>query len=189
MRHALRKPAAWVFLILLLSDAFFWHTRDWNTASRLMLTYALVDRGTVIITGLENQTGDKAKFQGEYYSDKLPGFSCLAAIPYGVSRLVLRLPPHPLREELARQYWAADYWITLFTSGFLTAFTGALIVFWSRCLGCGSGRAALLGLSYGLATPAFVYATLAYGHQVVGIRAFHIVFPALEEMAQDAGRF
>ena len=40
-----------------------------------MLTYALVDRGTVAITGLEQQTNDKAKFEGQYYSDKLPGFS------------------------------------------------------------------------------------------------------------------
>ena len=82
MRNLLRKPACWVFLILLGSNAFFWHTRDWNTASRLMLTYSLVDRGTVIITGLEEQTGDKAKFQGQYYSDKLPGFALLAAVPY-----------------------------------------------------------------------------------------------------------
>ncbi len=27
-------PAAGVFLILLGSYAFFWHSRDWNTASR-----------------------------------------------------------------------------------------------------------------------------------------------------------
>jgi len=176
VRNPLRKPAAWVFLILLGSNAYFWHTRDWNTASRLMLTYALVDRGTVIITGLENQTGDKAKFQGEYYSDKLPGFSLLAAIPYAVSKLVFGIPSHPLREELARQYWAADYWVTLFTSGLVTACTGALLVYWSRCLGCGSGRAALLGLSYGLATPAFVYATLAYGHQVSAFALFTAFF-------------
>ena len=68
-------PAAGVFLILLGSDAFFWHSRDWNTASRLMLTYAMVDRGTVVITGLDQQTGDKAFYRGEYYSDKLPGLS------------------------------------------------------------------------------------------------------------------
>ncbi len=71
-----RRPETWVFLILIGSYAFFWHTRDWNTASRLMLTYALVDRGTVAITGLEIQTEDKAKFEGQYYCDKFPGFPC-----------------------------------------------------------------------------------------------------------------
>src|SRR5690606_6570617 len=33
-------------------------------------------------------------------------------------------------------------------------------------LGCGPRRAALVGLAYAWATPAYVYATLAYGHQV-----------------------
>ena len=55
----MRNPAPWVFLILLGSNAFYWHSRDWNTASRLMLVYSIVDRGTVCITGLEDQTGDR----------------------------------------------------------------------------------------------------------------------------------
>ena len=47
----LRRPEAWVFVILFGSYAFFWHSRDWNTASRLMLTYAIVDRGTILLDG------------------------------------------------------------------------------------------------------------------------------------------
>ena len=39
----MKRPALGVFLILWASYAFFWHARDWNTASRLMLTYSLVD--------------------------------------------------------------------------------------------------------------------------------------------------
>ncbi len=175
MRALLRKPACWVFLILLLSNAFFWHSRDWNTASRLMLVYSIVDRGTVIITGLDNQTGDRAKFEGEYYSDKPPGFPLLGAVPYLVSKLVLRNSPHPLGGK-PLGYWAADYWVTLSTSGVLTALTGALLVYWSRCLGCGAGRAALLGLAYGLATPAYVYATLSSGHQPTAFALFTSFF-------------
>jgi hypothetical protein len=175
VRKALHNPASWVFFILLGSNAFFWHTRDWNTASRLMLTYSLVDRGTVVITGLDQQTGDKAIFQGQYYSDKLPGFSLLATLPYSVSKLILGIPSHPLN-KLALPYWAADYWVTVFSSGLLTACTGALIVYWSRCLGCRPFRAALLGLAYGLATPAYVYATLANGHQTTAFALFTSYF-------------
>ncbi len=40
MRSILKRPATWVFLTLIGSYGFFWHSRDWNTASRLMLTYA-----------------------------------------------------------------------------------------------------------------------------------------------------
>ena len=154
-----------VFLLLLGSYAFFWHSRDWNTASRLILTYAIVDRGTVCLDGLERQTGDIAFYQGHYYCDKLPGFSLLAAVPYGLARAVFGFPAHPLRSK-EMDFWPADYWVTLCTSGLFTALTAVLLVRLARQLGCSPRRAALVGLAYGLATPAYVYATLAYGHQL-----------------------
>src|SRR4051812_30842234 len=131
----LRRPEPWVFLILLGSYAFFWHSRDWNSGSRLMLTYALVDRGTVSLDGLDEQTRDMAFFHGRVYSDKLPGYSLLAAGPYVLARAVLRLPPHPLTRQ-AFAYWPADYWVTLATSGVLSALAGVLLVGLARDLGC-----------------------------------------------------
>jgi len=171
----LGRPECCVFAILLGSYAFFWHTRDWNTASRLMLTYAVVDRGTIVITGLEEQTHDRARFQGQYYSDKLPGFPLLATLPYAIARGVFRLPAHPLNGP-ALKYWAADYWVTLGTSGVVTAVTAVLIMLAGHELGCRKTRAALIGLAYGLATPAYVYATLAYGHQATALALFSSFF-------------
>ncbi|WP_435016978.1 hypothetical protein TA3x_004564 [Tundrisphaera sp. TA3] len=159
-----RHPAAWTFLILLASYAFFWHGRDWNTASRLMLTYAMVDRGSLSIDGLETQTGDLARRDGHYYTEKNPGFSLLAAIPYKIAKLIFSSPDHPLGVP-GFAYWPADYWITLGTSGVMTAGAGAILAVLALRLGCGPRRAALVGLAYGLATPAFAYGTLAYGHQ------------------------
>jgi 4-amino-4-deoxy-L-arabinose transferase-like glycosyltransferase len=170
-----RRPETWVFLILIGSYSYFWHRRDWNTASRLMLTYAFVDRGTIAITGLDRQTGDKANFEGQFYSDKLPGFSLLATAPYAMARLVLALPSHPLNVD-AFPYWAADYWCTLGTSGILTAATGVLLALWARELGCSSRIACLVALAYGLATPAYVYATLAHGHQASAFALFTSFF-------------
>jgi hypothetical protein len=165
VRALLGRPECWVFAILLGSYAFYWHARDWNTASRLMLTYAMVDRGTVAITGLDQQTGDKAWFQGQYYCDKLPGYSLLGTVPYAIVRWAFRLPAHPLNVPALRAPWPADYWVTLGTSGVLTAATAVLLVGWARAIGCRPRRAALVGLAYGLSTPAYVYATLAYGNQ------------------------
>src|SRR4051794_21511400 len=165
MRDRWLRLRALVFLLLIASYAFFWHSRDWNGASRLMLTYALVDRGTVCLDGLDRQTGDIAYFHGRYYCDKLPGFSFLAAVPYGLARWTTGLPPHPLGER-AIAYWPADYWVTLGTSGLFTALTAVLLMGLARDLGCSPRRGALVGLIYGLATPAYVYATLSYGHQV-----------------------
>ena len=42
---------------------------------------------------------------------------------------------------------------------------GALLTIIASGLGCGPRASVLVGLAYGLATPAFVYATLFYGHQ------------------------
>jgi hypothetical protein len=164
-----------VLLILLGSYAYFWHSRDWNTASRLILTYAVVDRGTISLTGLHHQTGDIAYFRGDYLCDKLPGFSLLATIPYSLARLFMRLPAHPLNGP-ALAYWTADYWVTLGTSGLFSALTAVLLVRFAREMGCLPGIGALVGLSYGLATPAYVYATLAYGHQVSAFCLFSAFF-------------
>ncbi len=161
----LRRPETWVFVILLGSYAFFWQSRDWNSASRLMLTYSLGDRGTIIIDGLEEQTGDKAFFGGHYYSDKLPGFSLLATGPYVVAKPLLGLPDHPLNVK-AFAYWPADYWVTLATSAIFTALSGVLLAGLARELDCRPRQAALVALAYGLGTPAYAYATMSYGHQV-----------------------
>ena len=163
--NVFRRPGPWVFLILIVSYAYFWQARDWNVASRLMLTYAMVDRGTLSIDGLDDQTRDIAFYQGHYYSDKTPGFSILAIAPYLLAKNTLRLPDHPLNQP-GFAHWPADYWATLGTSGLFSALTGVLLVHLAGELGCGPRRASLVGLAYGLATPAFAYATLGYGHQV-----------------------
>ncbi len=167
-RAGSRRPALGVFLILWASYGYFWHARDWNTASRLMLTYSLVDRGTVRIDGLEDQTGDRAAFGGHSYSDKLPGYSFVAAVPYGVLKRLMGWPDHP-RDVPGIARWPADYAATLFTSGLTTALCGALLASLATDLGCGPRRAALVGLAYGLATPAYAYATLAHGHQLSAV--------------------
>jgi hypothetical protein len=185
-RSRVYAPACWVFVILLASYAFYWHSRDWNTASRLMLTYALVDRGSVAITGLEQQTGDKAYFHGQYYSDKFPGFPLLAALPYAYAKWICGIPDHPL-DISALAYWPADYWITLGTSGALTAWTGSLLVLLGRDLGCRAPAAALVGLAYGLSTPAYVYATLAYGHQAAAFALLGSFFLLLRQDRRREG--
>lgn len=152
-----------VFSLLLASYAFFWHSRDWNTASRLMLTYSLVDRGGLSIDGLQDQTGDKAFYRGRYFSDKLPGYPFLATAPYAVMR-ALGARPHPL-DGPALAHWPSDYGVTLATSGVLTAATAVVLMGIARSLGCSARSAVLVALAYGLATPAYAYATLAYGHQ------------------------
>ena len=155
-----------VFLILLSSYAYFWHSRDWNSATRLMLTYSLVDRGTVRINGLEDHTRDRARVGDRYYTDKQPGLSFLGVPSYAIARHVFGMAAHPTnRKGPEFPYWPGDYWVTLATSGLCTALCGALLTVMAAGLGCGPRRSVLIGLAYGLGTDAYVYATLFYGHQ------------------------
>lgn len=187
----MRRPALGVFLILWASYAYFWHSRDWNTASRLMLTYSLVDRGTIRIDGLENQTGDRSLYRGHSYSDKLPGYSFFAAVPYALFKRLMAFPDHPLNAQ-GFTHWTPDYAVTLFTSGLVTALCGSLLTVLAMDLGCGPRRAAIVGLAYGLATHAYAYATLAHGHQTSAaclLGAFALLWrPSLRETSTREGK-
>ena len=167
----LRHPSVWVFAILWASAGYYWQGRDWNSASRLMLTYAVVDRGTITIDGLEDQTRDLARYHDHWYTDKTPGFSVAAIPAYWLAKTAGRLPDHPLNRP-GFAHWPADYWVTWGTSGLASAWTGAILAGLVVRLGSGPRWGAFLGLTYGLATPASVYATLAYGHQLAACGLF-----------------
>lgn len=81
------------------------------------------------------------------------------------------MAPHPLDRE-GIPYWPADYAVTLTVSGLATALLGAWLTAFARGLGVGPRRAALVGLAFGLATPAYPYATLAYGHNITALAQF-----------------
>jgi hypothetical protein len=170
-RSSVRRTAWLVFGVLIASYACFWQSRDWNTASRLMLTYAIVDRGTIQLDGLNDQTRDIAFFDGHYYTDKLPGLSFLAIPSYATAKAVFGYGDHPLKLP-GVTHMEGDYWATLGTSGLATAFLSAWLVTFSAKIGCSPRRAGAIGLAYGLATPAYVYGTLAYGHQVTALSLF-----------------
>jgi hypothetical protein len=159
------RPTLGVFLLTWIASGLWWHARDWNTSSRLMLLYALGDRAQVSIDGLENQTGDRARFQGHYYSDKPPGLAFAGLPAYSLARAVARVGPHPLHIP-AIPYHAPDLWITWCTAGLATAIAAALITRIALGWNTPPSLAILLGLAYALATPAAVYASLAYGHQI-----------------------
>jgi hypothetical protein len=165
----IRKGAPLIFLTLFMTYAYFWQARCWNSATRLMLTYALADRGTLSIDGLENQTRDRAYVAGRYYCDKPPGQSLFALPWYGAVKVLgVR---HPLGQPPI-SYWWPDYFVTVPTSGLVTALLGVEIYVLALWFGCRPWPAVVTALSYGLSTPAFTYATLFYGHQTAAFCAF-----------------
>src|SRR5437868_2084697 len=73
-------------LVLLVSYAYFYQAGGWNQNSRFALVRAITEHHTLKIDAYYQQTGDRALFNGHYYSDKAPGASLLAVIPAELAR-------------------------------------------------------------------------------------------------------
>ena len=149
-------------LALLGSYAYFYQGGGWNQNSRFDLTRALVERGTVQIDAYADNTGDKAVFDGHTYSDKAPGQALTAVPALAIGRSAVRalggdpdgIPAVSVLSYLAT-VWAAA----------LPMVVAALSLAWSaHRLGASAAGATFAALALGLATPAWAYATLLWGH-------------------------
>jgi len=147
---------------LLLSYAYFYQAGGWNQNSRFDLDRALVEDGTLRIDDFASNTGDKALVAGHVYSDKAPGqaFTALPVIALG-EFIVGQSGGNPTAPTpLALFAYAA----TVVSSGVPTVLA-ALSVLWSaRKLGASLTGATLAALAFAVASPAWAYATLLWGH-------------------------
>ncbi len=181
------------FMFLVCYTYFFPRWADWNQNSRLDLTLAIVEQGTFVIDDYYENTGDYAVYGGHVYTDKAPGTSFLGVPAYAVFRLLARVPvvdtllqrlsaaealQATLREggtgllEEKVRFAAALYFVTFWVVSLPSALLGALLYrFLGRILK-GQFQRALLVLGYGLATVAFPYSTVFYGHQIAAALLF-----------------
>ena len=95
-----QREAILVF-VLILCYGLFRQAPLWNENTRYDLVLALVDDRTTVIDPYHENTGDKAFYDGHYYTDKPPGSSLLGVPTYalirGVSALTgLDRPDHRL---------------------------------------------------------------------------------------------
>lgn len=90
----LREHQRWLIgwaVCVLLTYAYFVPAPGWNQNSRLALTRALVESGTTVIDANHETTGDKSFRDGHFYSDKAPGTSLAAAVPYAAFYALRRI--------------------------------------------------------------------------------------------------
>jgi hypothetical protein len=178
-----------IFVLLFVSYAYFYQAGGWNQNSRFALVRAITNQHTLNIDPFRHATGDKASFDGHFYSDKAPGLA-LAAVPV---------------VTIARPIWHAfggdpetlgglallSYLATVFTAGLLTAFCG--VTLYSTCLDFGSSEdgALFAALTFGLATPIWTLATIFIGHAFAAallLIAFRATFwIGREDPAHDVG--
>jgi tetratricopeptide (TPR) repeat protein len=85
----MKRNALLVGGVFLVYASLFHPDPGWNVASRLGLVYSVVDNGSLSIDAYHEATGDKAFYQGHFYSDKAIGHA-LPGIPvYAIARLIL----------------------------------------------------------------------------------------------------
>src|SRR5687767_12750494 len=100
------RRAAWTIgALTLVWSACFHHTRDWNSASRLLLTHALVEDRTVDVTRFVAVDGSLVRNpptrdlaspdRQHYFSDKAPGQSYFGAAALGLLRALGVAEDHP----------------------------------------------------------------------------------------------
>lgn len=183
-----------LFLVLLACYAYFpprW--ADWNQNSRLNLTLAIVDDGSFQIDRFVANTGDYAKYNGRYYSDKAPGTSFLAVPVYAAVRPILQTAPvqrvidriassaafgetlRPDGSGLATEkvYFALVLMIVSFvTVAVPSALLGIVLYRFLELFNLAAGWRVVITLIYGLATPAFPYSNAFMGHQQVAAMLF-----------------
>jgi hypothetical protein len=166
-----------IFLVLFVTYAFFpQKTKNDNVQSRIILTLSMVEDRTLTINKFHRFTDDLALYNGNYYSDKAPGMAFSALPIVVITRAVLQASgdagPSIWADKLTPRFGNYVYWSTLFTSGLMTALAALGLYFLALRIGATTGGAIFAALAFGLATPAWGWATFFFGHAVAGACLF-----------------
>ncbi len=170
-----RVSPAWViFAALLLTYGYFYNAPGWNGNSRMDLVRAIVEDHTTRIDRFHLNTGDKALFEGHYYSDKAPGVSFLAVPAYAVYFGWLNVR---LGEEEAQ--WQADkspliclFISTLSAIALPSAIAVAFFFVVATAFEAARPKVLFATAVFGLGSLAFPYSTVLFSHQLTGALLF-----------------
>jgi len=153
---------ALLFILLFVSFAYFYQAGGWNQNSRFDLVRAITNEGTLNIDPFMHSTGDKAFYNGHYYSDKAPGIA-LAAVPLvaAVRPIYRAFGGDP---ETYEGLALLSYLSTVATAGLFTALAAVSLFTLSVELGASYGAALFAALTFAVATPIWTLATIFIGH-------------------------
>jgi len=160
------KTATLLGVVIFLSFTYFYQGGGWNENSRFDLLRAIVERHTLEIDAYQENTGDKAHFQGHYYSDKAPG-QVLLALPFTLAARPL-LRAAGIDPQSPRGLVVLSYIVIASTAALPMALAGVCLFFLGLRFGCDSVAASFGAATACLATPLWAYASLFWAHALVG---------------------
>lgn len=146
---------------------------NWNSVPRIALAISIIEDGDLTIDEYRNATGDLAYFEGRFYSDKAPGLAIMAIPSVAAGRMYLKKLDEEIkwitnRGKVTEDFIFLEQFATIMTSGLITALTALLLYFTAIRLGAGQTGAVFAALTYGLATPAWGWATAFFSHNAAG---------------------
>ncbi|MDJ0765170.1 MAG: hypothetical protein QNJ97_19475 [Myxococcota bacterium] len=152
-----------------------------NERSRVYLSVALVDEGTLSIDGPVARFGkpiDIARINGRYYTDKAPGASLLGAGLYGAVRLFTEPAD-----------WSIVSLVNLMRTWLMIPLGLVGFFLLHQCimrLGMRDATAKIVCLGWILGTSAFHYSTAFFGHQIVAVALLLALF-LVESAREETG--
>jgi 4-amino-4-deoxy-L-arabinose transferase-like glycosyltransferase len=164
-----------VFLALFCYSYFF-QVAGWNQNSRMALIMSVVHHHQLNIDPYAEITGDKALYNGHYYSDKAIGTAVLGVPVYTV---LSKLPGSGIEKY-------SLYLITLFVVSVPSAGLSLLLYQLMRVLGGSCIWALILTLIYSFGTLAFPFSTMLFGHQLAATFAFAAFFVLVKARLRSA---
>jgi hypothetical protein len=171
-----------ILAVLLFAYGFFQQRPVWNEYSRYDLVRAIVEQGTLRIDSFHENTGDKAFYEGHWYSDKAPGTALLGVPVY----VLLSLTSHVTGGGTPEPVEAAQA-LAFVESGLTTLVLVLLLI---RFLGrfVGERWAITVGLAYAFGSIAFPFATMFFGHAASAAALFG-AFYLLHRQTRRPGRW
>ncbi|MBF6567370.1 MAG: hypothetical protein IVW54_00670 [Candidatus Binataceae bacterium] len=166
-----RRRIEWtLFVLALLSFAYFYQAADQSTAARFDLMRSVLERHTLAIDGYAGfNTADIITFNDHIYSVKAPGGSLSGIIQWLICSKLLA----PLLTSNSALYWALLTYLTIvFSTGLMVALMVVVCFRFALALGATEGRAVAIAILLAFGTIMFPYATEMTGEPIAGACAF-----------------
>ncbi|MGA7617387.1 MAG: hypothetical protein WBX15_19655 [Thermoanaerobaculia bacterium] len=157
-----RDLARKIFLLALVTCAWFFGGSGFNQGSNIDLTRAIIERHTLSIDPYIENTGDISVHGGHIYSNKAPGLSFLALVPYGLVHSIERLegidPGDPLVMTVNL------YFVTVALCATAGAVIPAVLFLIGRFAGVSRRWSMIVALLVMFGTPLFPFSTVLFAH-------------------------
>ena len=169
-----------LFVLFFITYGYFFQGGGWNQNIRICQIRAMLHYHTFVIDAYKEDsydppfsfvnTGDWSYRNGHYYSNKSPGLSFLALVPFGSAEYLLQ---HLFPGDVAKQVHLSASISTLCTVGLCGTLLALLLFFvCNHFLQLDKTQALLVTVFFGWGTLAFSYSTIFYGHVPAAFFAF-----------------